>query len=281
MKVNKIILLIVSYLFVLLQIDIAIADELKDEFFKQKFSEAKYAKAGAETCTECHESAMQGFLSSIHGNKSIQGTPAAGIECEACHGPLGLHAKAPEINPMIRFGAIEDANAGAKLQNKICLRCHGDQFPLETTPCAACHTKIHSDNAIPDTQKQSLSCLECHPQLQKQVRMEYNHGLVDDKGTNILQGCSSYCHAAHGSKWAPAYKTPALNTPCFECHIEKQGPFKNEHTGFKANCIKCHDPHGTKDAHLIRPDIDEVCSECHNDTFILKDVTSEQVHGHN
>ena len=260
---------------------IAIAADLKDEFFQQKFTLSKYAQSGAQTCTQCHETAMQGYLSSVHSNKSILGTPAASIECEACHGPLGLHAQDPETNPMLRFGAMEMANASAKLQNQMCLRCHGDQFPLETTPCAACHTNIHTDNAIPDTQKQSLACLECHPQLQKQVRMKYNHGLVDDKGTNILQGCSSYCHAAHGSKWAPAYQTPALNKPCFECHIEKQGPFKNEHVGFKGDCTKCHDPHGTEDANLLRPNAEKICAQCHGDQAVLDDATSDQVHGHN
>ncbi len=258
-----------------------ISADLNDEFFQQKFAKADYAPAGAQTCSQCHEDAMQGFLSSIHGNKTMEGTPASGIACEACHGPLGQHAEDPQANPMLRLGAMELANASAKLQNQMCLRCHGDQFPLETTPCAACHTGIHTDNAIPDTQKQSLACLECHPQLQKQVRMKYTHGLVDDKGSNIQQGCSSYCHAAHGSKWAPAYQTPALNAPCFECHIDKQGPFKQEHTGFKGDCTKCHDPHGTEDAHLLRPNVEKICAECHGEQPVLENASSEQVHGHN
>lgn len=260
---------------------VASAADLKDEFFQQKFTLSEYSQSGAQTCTQCHETAMQGYLSSVHGKKSIMGSPAATLECEACHGPLGLHAEDPEANPMLRLGAMDIANASAKLQNQMCLRCHGDQFPLETTPCAACHSSIHTDNAIPDTQKQSLACLECHPQLQKQVRMKYNHGLVDDKGTNIIQGCSTNCHAAHGSKWDPAYQTPALNKPCFECHIEKQGPFKNEHAGFKGNCTKCHDPHGTEDAHLLRPNVEKICAECHGDQAVLDNATSDQVHGHN
>ncbi|MCG9966075.1 cytochrome c3 family protein [Shewanella cutis] len=270
----------ILFLFCFLQSDMLMARTIDDLFIK-KLSQAQYSKKGAQTCVQCHEKAMQGFLSSVHGNKSIIGTPATGIECEACHGPLGLHAENPKNNPMLRLGDMKIANASAKLQNQMCLRCHGDQFPLETTPCAACHTNIHTDNAIPDTQKQTLSCLECHPQLQKQVRMKYNHGLVDDKGTDILQGCSTYCHAAHGSKWAPAYKTPALNTPCFKCHIEKQGPFKKEHTGFKGDCIKCHDPHGTESASLLKPNIKDICAECHVEKMMFENISSEQVHGHN
>lgn len=257
------------------------ADEIRDDVLISKLTQANYSAQGAITCETCHEDFMSSYLESIHGNKQIEGSPADGIECEACHGPIGEHAENPQSYPMIRLGAMDIANASAKLQNQMCLRCHGDQYPLETTPCASCHAAIHSDNAIPDTQKQSLACLECHPQLQKQVRMAYNHGVVDDKGTNIQQGCSSYCHAAHGSKWAPAYKTPSLNAPCFECHIDKQGPFKKEHLGFKGNCTKCHDPHGTIDEHLLRPDIDKVCAECHQEKDVLINATSSKVHGHN
>ncbi|MGI2261376.1 cytochrome c3 family protein [Shewanella sp. GXUN23E] len=259
----------------------AMAADVKDELFINKFEQANYSQIGAAQCRECHKDAMQGFLSSIHGNKTLAGSPAAGIECEACHGPLGQHADEPQANPMLRPGPMTQANASAKLQNQLCLRCHGDQFPLETTPCAACHTGLHTDNAIPDTQKQTLACLECHPQLQKQVRMKFTHGLVDDHGNNIQQGCSTYCHAAHGSKWEPAYQTPALNAPCFECHIDKQGPFKTEHTGFKGNCSHCHDPHGTEDEHLLRPNIGEICAQCHGEQAVLEQATSAQVHGHN
>lgn len=265
----------------IISIGYAHANELKDDYFKQKFAQANYSEQGAKQCQQCHQQAMQGFLDSVHGSKADIGSPAAGLECEACHGPLGQHAQDPINHPMVKHAAMEQANLSASMQNKLCLRCHGDQFPLETTPCAACHSDIHSDNAIPDTQKQSLACLECHPQLQKQVRMPYNHGLVDDKGTNILQGCSTQCHAAHGSKWAPAYQTPNTNAPCLDCHVEKQGPFKVEHAGFKLQCSACHDPHGTMDEHLLRPNIDKVCSECHGEINVLEAVTSDQVHGHN
>ncbi|BDM63033.1 hypothetical protein NFHSH190041_04850 [Shewanella sp. NFH-SH190041] len=111
--------------------------------------------------------------------------------------------------------------------------------------------------------------------------MKYHHELEAVTGTNIKQGCSTHCHAAHGSKWTPAYQTPSLNAPCFACHLDKQGPFKHEHAGTKGNCTQCHDPHGTNDAHLLRPDLSNHCATCHQQDDVLSRSHAKLIHGYN
>ena len=73
-----------------------------------------------------------------HGHPEIEGSPfdmsgdtdlPAGLQCEACHGPLGNHGmkilpRGQAREPMLDFAVTK--NARPELQNYLCLACHED-----------------------------------------------------------------------------------------------------------------------------------------------------------
>lgn len=88
--------------------------------------------AGHETCEACHSDVLDVKKTGKH----------AGVNCEACHGPLARHAEDP--------GAVKPVLPDTSV---LCARCHESNsakpkwFPTVVTtehsmgmPCNACHT---------------------------------------------------------------------------------------------------------------------------------------------
>jgi uncharacterized CHY-type Zn-finger protein len=87
--------------------------------------------AGHETCETCHAEVLEVKKTGKH----------AGVNCEACHGPLNKHAEDPSIKPELPDTSV------------LCARCHEANdakpkwFPTVVTadhaqglPCKTCHT---------------------------------------------------------------------------------------------------------------------------------------------
>lgn len=96
------------------------------------------AFAGRSACVECHSEIPE----------MQQGSRHAGIDCEACHGPLAIHASDPEQLPVRPDPAT------------VCLVCHvanaakPKAFPqidpathMDGGPCNECHSPHHPENA--------------------------------------------------------------------------------------------------------------------------------------
>ena len=89
-----------------------------------------YSEKGADTCLGCHS--VEPFFSTKHARREDSRTPFAGLQCEACHGPGGKHAKgmaAGQMVPIMNFGAKSKQNAAQ--QNKPCLGCHERDARIE------------------------------------------------------------------------------------------------------------------------------------------------------
>jgi hypothetical protein len=56
--------------------------------------------AGSETCMECHEEYYASYMKDRHAVKADPRTPAAGLGCEACHGPGAAHAGSDGEEPI-------------------------------------------------------------------------------------------------------------------------------------------------------------------------------------
>ncbi|WP_449423949.1 cytochrome c3 family protein [Rhodanobacter lindaniclasticus] len=74
------------------------------------------------------------------------------------------------------------------------------------------------------------------------------------------------CHNPHGSITKPLLKTDTVNETCYTCHAEKRGPFLFEHAPVRANCLNCHDVHGSNQQTLLVAPIPMLCQQCHTMT---------------
>ncbi|WP_373289302.1 multiheme c-type cytochrome, partial [Shewanella carassii] len=122
-----------------------------EQVLTQKFSEGKYSPKGADSCLMCHKKdpKVMALFQGVHGVLDNSRSPMAGLQCEACHGPMGKHNRGGK-EPMISFGP--ESKLSADSQNSVCLGCHNDPkqmawhnslHNLEQVACADCH-QVHA-----------------------------------------------------------------------------------------------------------------------------------------
>ena len=70
------------------------------------------------------------------------------------------------------------------------------------------------------------------------------------------------CHDAHGQA-ERNLKGDSVNSLCYKCHAEKQGPFVYEHPPVTQDCSICHEPHGTVTNNLLHQPTTFLCLRCH------------------
>lgn len=97
--------------------------EQLEKILTDKFAEGKYSAKGADSCLMCHRknTTVMAIFDGVHGDINNSKSPMAGLQCEACHGPIGEHNKGGK-EPMITFG--RDSQLPAPSQNTVCLGCH-------------------------------------------------------------------------------------------------------------------------------------------------------------
>ncbi|MGI2258437.1 DmsE family decaheme c-type cytochrome [Shewanella sp. GXUN23E] len=233
----------------------------------QKFKQGNYSPKGADSCLGCHKKSesVMAIFNSRHGDTNASRSPMAGLQCEACHGPMGKHNRGGK-EPMIAFG--DDARLSAPAQNSVCLGCHnepdvmawhGSTHNLEQIACVDCH-RIHTpqDPAL-NPLKVNDTCIQCHTQKGADLNKRSSHPLKWDQMT-----CND-CHNPHGSMSEGALVQPNVNTTCFQCHAEKRGPFLWEHAPVTENCGNCHNPHGSVNESLVTQRAPQLCQQCHAD----------------
>lgn len=238
-----------------------------EKILTDKFAEGKYSTKGADSCLMCHRknNTVMAIFDGVHGDINNSKSPMAGLQCEACHGPLGQHNKGGK-EPMISFGS--DSPLSAPSQNTICLGCHqkteqsgwhSSLHNMEEIACADCH-KVHAAKD-PVLQKQQVSqvCTSCHTRQKSDMNKRSSHPLKWNDMTCID------CHNPHGSFNESALKKTSVNDTCYSCHAEKRGPFLWEHAPVTENCSTCHTPHGSVNDALVKQRVPQLCQQCHAD----------------
>lgn len=144
-------------------------------------------------CGKCHTT---GYKKEGHqdGLEGITGTWAApGIQCEACHGPAGDHAKTGD-----------KTKVNVNKSPELCGQCHVRGNP-EKIPAAGGYIKHHEQfpefHASPHKALQCVTCHDPHKRAKFSVKAE----------------CAS-CH----SKQAESYKGSAMQAvgvTCVDCHM--------------------------------------------------------------
>ncbi len=254
--------------------------ELLTQKLETKYSEGKYSKKGADTCLMCHKknNTVMALFEGVHGQEAQANSPMRGLQCEACHGPLGKHNKGGK-EPMIAFG--KGSKLDAVSRSSVCLGCHNDpqqmawhssSHNLDEVACSDCHQIHIAKDPILDPQNVNDTCTSCHPQKKADMNKRSSHPLKWDHMTCID------CHNPHGSMGESALNQVTVNDTCFSCHAEKRGPFLWEHAPATENCVSCHNPHGGVNESLLSSRAPHLCQQCHMDDGHASRVVPQDGH---
>jgi DmsE family decaheme c-type cytochrome len=233
---------------------------------------APYSAKGADTCLTCHEDPeVIDVFHTAHAQPSDARTPfgKGGLQCEACHGPGGNHAKRVkkgESRPsMIKFGRTTDTPVS--VQNAMCLGCHEKTavanwhmgpHDVNSVSCAACHDSHKAKDAVLTRATQPDVCYTCHVAERSQFQKVYAHPVRQGK-----LACSD-CHAPHGTLAQKQLVRATVNDTCYECHAEKRGPLLWEHQPVTEDCSTCHAPHGSSNPGMVKLRGPLLCQSCHS-----------------
>ncbi|WP_298439185.1 DmsE family decaheme c-type cytochrome [uncultured Ferrimonas sp.] len=231
----------------------------------QKFAEGKYSKKGADNCLMCHKKndTVMALFDGVHGRTDSSTSPMAGLQCEACHGPMGKHNRGGK-EPMISFG--EGSPLSSEKQNSVCMSCHQDEqrmawhsstHNLEQLDCADCHQVHAAQDPIMQPATEVEVCTACHTRQKADMAKRSSHPLDGQSLT-----CSS-CHNAHGSMSEAALTSTSINDNCYQCHQEKRGPFLFEHQPVVEDCASCHNVHGSVNDNMLTRRAPQLCQSCH------------------
>ena len=233
---------------------------------------------GDAKCTACHDEADDAGSSanSLHPSvlsigKTRHGVTADGRTptCTSCHGSSEKHLshkgkdKPPKPDRIFSKGS----STPAATQNEGCLSCHqsskrhlwsGSAHETNDVSCASCHNMHAAKDKVRDRLTQADVCYTCHKEQRAQVSRPSHHPIKEGK---VI--CSD-CHNPHGSAGPKLLVKDSVNQTCYECHMEKRGPFLHNHQPVTEDCSTCHNPHGSTAASLLKQRVPLLCQSCHN-----------------
>ena len=219
---------------------------------------------GADVCKSCHEDL---YKNSFEGTPHFQTTLKDGHGCESCHGPGSEHvAGGGDKTKIVTFTDLSRQQTSAR-----CLSCHGDSHmqrhfsssshASNDVGCLDCHSPHKSKEpqhllvrAEPEL------CYGCHVTAKADFTKPYHHRVNEG-----LVECDD-CHNVHGTTTIRQLKAkPNGDAVCFQCHVDKQGPFVYEHVPVKTEgCTACHTPHGSTNPRFLRvSQVNLMCLQCH------------------
>lgn len=204
-----------------------------------------------DLCITCHPMGPELAKAQVH-------PPVAGRYCTNCHDPHATEYR----------GILVDN------QRDLCFRCHPSVAPLSLKPvqhqpflydsCTGCHEPHGSDYRPLLVKDQPPLCFDCHPGIRQDFRKPSHHPV---EAANL--DCAA-CHDPHGADYA-ALLDARGNEFCYECHAQQRGDQMAIKATYERSkheavlCIRCHTPHGSYDAPLLRDSNPDVCLECHSD----------------
>lgn len=227
---------------------------------------------GAKTCVACHSQENVQASHSLHVASFRAGAANSGPQaaCESCHGPGSVHAKDPTAPGSI-IAFTHDGKTSPQVQAGVCLSCHaggarqhwtGSIHQTRGLSCTDCHnpmTRLSPEGVLAKSSINEV-CSTCHQDIRAKFNRRSHMPLPEGQ-----MACTD-CHNPHGSITKPLLKTDTVNETCYTCHAEKRGPFLFEHAPVRANCLNCHDVHGSNQQTLLVAPIPMLCQQCHTMT---------------
>jgi len=223
-------------------------------------------KKWSATCLRCHGNSPQvaAISRTSHGVGADPRTP----DCTSCHGRSEAHVTSMAAKPPDRlFDARSTTPAQAR--NEACLTCHRGGARLHWTSgvhasrdvaCTSCHT-IHAEHdAVRERPSQPEVCFSCHKEQRAMGLRPSHHPIREGKVV-----CSD-CHNPHGTLTPKMLVRAGVNDTCYQCHMEKRGPFVRTHQPVQERCTICHNPHGSVNMNLLKLRPPWLCQQCHEPT---------------
>lgn len=227
---------------------------------------------GDAKCTRCHDESDSAPVLAIgktrHGVMADKRTPT----CTSCHGDSDAHINKPEgvkERPKPDREFDKGSTTSIEARNGACLTCHQggkrihwsmSAHATNDVACASCH-KVHvGRDAVRSKATQSEVCFTCHKEQRAQINRPSRHPIQEGKVS-----CSD-CHNPHGTAGEKMLARDNVNDTCYQCHMEKRGPFVRTHQPVQENCAICHNPHGTTQPNLLKVRPPFLCQECHEPT---------------
>lgn len=233
---------------------------------------------GDAKCTGCHDEADEPVPTMLelhpsvlsigktkHGTKADGRTPT----CTDCHGTSEDHlgykgsGKPPKPDRVFTVGTATPAEE----RNQGCLNCHekeskrhfwaGSAHDTNGVACASCHNVHAAKDKVRDRLAQADVCFSCHKDKRAEANRPSRHPVKEGK-----VACSD-CHNPHGSAGTKLLVRGNVNDTCYQCHMEKRGPFLHNHQPVNEDCSICHNPHGTTIPTMLKSRPPFLCQECH------------------
>jgi DmsE family decaheme c-type cytochrome len=227
---------------------------------------------GDAACTRCHDEEEEYPVLSI--GKTKHGTVVDGRTptCTSCHGESDTHANKPEDAverpaPDISYGRGSPTPMPAR--DETCIGCHqsgvrihwaGSIHAARDVGCTSCHQVHTGHDRVRDKRTQPEVCISCHKEQRVQLMRPSRHPILEGK-----VACSD-CHDSHGSIGPTLMVRDTVNDTCYECHMDKRGPFLRAHQPVTENCAICHNPHGTIHSAMLKTRAPFLCQQCHEPT---------------
>jgi DmsE family decaheme c-type cytochrome len=209
-----------------------------------------------ETCGQCHEDVVKGFLQKPHA-------AIGAASCTSCHSGSEKHIQEGGGKTIFAFALTDAASA----KNGACLKCHADsssRFMIgphgkASLDCTSCHS-VHAAKTSQNLLKAPVSktCTACHQDVAAKFNMNERHRLQEG-----ILNCTT-CHNPHEpatSEQLGGFKQQL----CLKCHTDKGGPFLYEHGASRIEgCTVCHDSHGSPNRHMLtQQSASNLCFQCH------------------
>jgi predicted CXXCH cytochrome family protein len=227
----------------------------------------------AETCTQCHDEALEDINESAHGDPEGDGNTKAA--CWDCHGGHDIRRASDPRSTLHPQHVIQT-----------CLRCHDKREYLDgvhglgilrsgldvAATCVSCHGGHDiqsSKNTDSRTSRRNISktCGECHIYVAAVYVKSVHGAALGEKDNPDVPTCVD-CHEAHGTRdpYRPRFRNSSPNL-CGKCHRDEAMMAKY---GLSTEVFSTYvaDFHGTT-AELFRavtpdqPLNQAVCYDCH------------------
>ena len=224
---------------------------------------------GDAQCTRCHDAEDSPQVLQI--GKTRHGTLADGRTptCTSCHGASETHVNKPadareRPGPDRTFG--KRSTTPVEARNGACLACHEggkrmhwsrSAHASSEVSCTSCHQVHAAHDKARDKLTQPEVCFACHKEQRAQMRRPSRHPILEGK-----VACSD-CHNPHGTAGPKLLVRDSVNDTCYQCHMEKRGPFARTHEPVQEDCSICHNPHGTTNPNLLKVRPPFLCQSCH------------------
>lgn len=228
---------------------------------------------GDAKCTECHDESDSPKALSIgktkHGVTADSRTPS----CTDCHGASELHVKEAgrggKKSPPVDVLFSGKGTSSAQARSQACLTCHeksakrhfwsGSAHETNDVACTSCHNVHAAKDNVRDKLSQADVCYTCHKDKRAEGNRPSRHPTKEGKVV-----CSD-CHNPHGTAGSKLLARGTVNETCYQCHMEKRGPFLHNHQPVNEDCSICHNPHGTTIGSMLKSRPPFLCQECHNE----------------